>query len=102
MPYILIYCSRFIYDEYRKKKVGLYKGFVITELVIMVILSMVLNGYWFWLMCKMICRVISKALKPPAEDIEKVELVKNDSLKLDHEQNRSTEGSNTDAIEEMK
>ena len=85
MPYILVLCSGYIYDEYGKKQVGIYKGFVITELVIMVTLSMVLNGYWFMLMCKMICRVIGKALKKPTDDIEKVELIKNDALKEQHE-----------------
>ena len=107
MPYILVLCSGYIYDEYGKKGVGYYKGFVITELIIMVCLSMVLNGYWFWLMCKMICRVLSKALQKPADDIEKVELIKADALKekMEQEQQASTEGSNADElqiIEEIK
>ena len=84
-PYILILCSGYIYDEYGKKGVGYYKAFVISELVVMVALSMVLNTYWFWLMCKMICRVIGKALKKPADDIEKVELIKADSLKAEQD-----------------
>ena len=85
MPYILVLCSDYIYDEYGKKGVGYYKGFVISELIVMVMLSMVLNGYWFWLMCKMICRVIGKALKKPTDDIEKVELIKADALKEQHD-----------------
>ena len=60
----------------------MFKAFVITELYIMVLLSMALNSYWMWLMCKMILRVIKKALNPPPEEaIEKVELIKADALK---------------------
>ena len=59
-PFILIYFSGFIYDEYGKKGVGYYKAFVITELIIMVTLSLVLNSYWMFLMCKMIGRVLGR------------------------------------------
>ena len=59
-PFILIYFSGQIYDEYGKKGVGYYKAFVITELLIMVTLSMVLNSYWMYLMCKMIGRVLGR------------------------------------------
>ena len=51
-------------------------------MAVMVILSIVLNSYWMLLMIKMITRVIKRALAPPKpdENIEKIELVKADSL----------------------
>ena len=59
---------------------------------------MALNSYWMWLMCKMILRVINKALAPPVDPIEKVELVKADALKMEHDAAISTEGSNADEL----
>ena len=42
---------------------------------------MALNSYWFILMVKMIVRVIKRALAPKKEEnIEKIELIKADSL----------------------
>ena len=75
-------------------------------MAIMVILSMALNSYWFILMVKMIVRVIKRALAPKQEDnIEKIELIKADSLadreKQEQECVRSTQGSNAaEGIEE--
>ena len=36
-------------DEYGRKKLSFYKFTVITEMAIMVILSLILNTYWAWL-----------------------------------------------------
>ncbi len=50
-------------------------------MAVMVILSVVLNSYWMWLMIKMIVRVIKRAMQPKVDDgTEKIELVKADSL----------------------
>ena len=55
-------------------------------MVTMVLLSIVLNSYWMWLMIKMIVRVISRSLtEKNDEPIEKVELVKADALAIDNE-----------------
>ena len=73
---------------------------------IMVILSIVLNSYWMLLMIKMIIRVIKRSLAPakPQENIEKIELVKADSLAQRENENDcagSTQGSNAaEQIEE--
>ena len=40
----------------------LYGMTVVTELIILVVLSLVLNAYWFMLMAKMIIRVIRRSL----------------------------------------
>lgn len=75
-----------IYAEYCKKNITLYQATVITEMVAMVVLSVILNGYWFMLMVKMIMRVISRSFAPkPADPEEKIELVKADGLALDNE-----------------
>ena len=67
-------------------------------MAIMVILSVVLNSYWMWLMIKMIARVIKRAIYPPTEEdpTEKIELVKADGLAIDNEADcgSSTQGSN--------
>jgi len=41
-----------------------FKGVVVTEMAIMVIGSIVLNSYWFYLMIKMIIRLIKKVMAP--------------------------------------
>ena len=71
-------------------------------MVVMVVLSVVLNGYWFMLMVKMIMRVISRSLAPQPDPEEKVELVKADGLALDNEAEcgSSTQGSNAGEIAE--
>ena len=43
---------------------------------LIVLASVVLNFYWFYLMCKMIYRVLSRMVAPSKE--EKVELIKMD------------------------
>ena len=70
-----------VYADYNKKNLTLYRAFVVSELAIMVILSIVLNSYWFWLMIKMLLRVIGRATTLKEDPMEKVELVKADSLK---------------------
>ena len=94
--------SGWVYEAYMKKEMGLYKGFVLAEMALMVILSCVLNAYWFWLMFKMIIRVISRSTQPKASAEEKVELVKNDALAMEggHEIDcgSSTQGSNQGEI----
>lgn len=52
----------YIYVEYNQKELTLYKGIVLTEMAIMVIMSVILNSYWFLLMCKMIMRVLKRKL----------------------------------------
>ncbi len=73
----------------------------------MVILSVVLNSYWMWLMIKMIVRVIKRAMQPKTEDEdnEKIELVKADSLAENNDNeadcgSSSTQGSNLGEIAE--
>ena len=104
---IFWHASGWIYEEYGKKNISVYQGFVITQMAIMVVLSFVLNAYWFYLMVKMITRVIKRVLSPPKEDehLETVELVKADALKERHNdeecEGNSTSGSNApDQIEE--
>lgn len=81
----------------------MYQGTVITEMAIMVILSIVLNSYWFILMVNMIIRLIKK-MQAPSEKVneEKIELVKADSLAMGGEEAdcaTSTQGSNVDGGE---
>lgn len=85
-----------VYEEYMKKTLTAYQATVITEMAIMVLLSIVLNCYWMWLMLKMIYRVIGRARATQGTDIEKVELVKADQLAIDNEADcgNSTQGSN--------
>ena len=54
----VMYMGDWVYHEYMKKNLTFYQGTVITEMAIMVILSIVLNSYWMLLMIKMIVRVI--------------------------------------------
>lgn len=101
---VIFYGAAWVYAEYSRKNLTVYQGFVITEMAIMVILSIMLNSYWMWLMIKMIGRVISRAMKPKDEDenLEKVELVKADALAIDNEADcgSSTQGSNMGEIAE--
>ena len=53
-----------MYDLYGSKNLTLYRGFVVGEMGLMVILSIVLNSYWFWLMIKMLLRVAKRTLNP--------------------------------------
>lgn len=50
-----------VYAEYQKKNLTTYQAIVVSEMMAMVILSMVLNSYWMWLMIKMLIRVIKRA-----------------------------------------
>ena len=79
-----------VYWEYERKNLTLYKALVVTEMAIMVVLSIVLNSYWFVLMVKMMIRTIKKLMGPKQEDEEKVELVKADALAEDADCGSST------------
>lgn len=43
--------------------------------------SLILNFYWFFLMCKMIFRVLGRMIFPKKDNVETIELVKADQLK---------------------
>ena len=58
------YLFDWVYHEYMKKSLTFYQGTVVAEMTVMVILSIVLNGYWMWLMIKMIVRVIQRSRLP--------------------------------------
>ena len=49
-----------VYWEYNRKNLTIYKATVITEMAIMVILSIALNAHWFILMVQMLIRTIKK------------------------------------------
>lgn len=80
--YILVgFGADWIYAEYMKKNLTLYTWTVITEMAVMVLLSILLNSYWMLLMIKMMARVIRRAMVTKSvEPIENVELIKADSL----------------------
>jgi hypothetical protein len=60
----------------------------------MVLLSLVLNAYWFFLMVKMIVRLLERMNQTEEEKLEVVELVKADAMKEDDEVgDKSTQGS---------
>ena len=88
-----------VYWEYMRKNLTLYKACVITEMAIMVVLSIVLNSYWFILMVKMIIRMIKKLQAPKENNEEKIELVKADALAEEADCGSSTQGSNLDGGE---
>ena len=89
-----------VYWEYERKNLTFYKALVVTEMAIMVILSIVLNSYWFILMLKMLIRTIKKLMGGnKQEDEEKVELVKADALAEEADCGSSTQGSNLDGGE---
>ena len=76
--YIVIeYGFPLVIADYQKKNLTIYRAFVVTEMGIMVIMSVALNSYWFLLMCKMILRVIFRAAKAEkdSDPTENVELV---------------------------
>ena len=72
-----------IATEFENKNISIYQATVIFEMMTMVVLSIVLNLYWFYLMLKMIGRVIARMNQNEEENIENVELVKADGLKED-------------------
>lgn len=51
------------------------------QMFAIVIASLILNFYWFYLMCKMIVRVLGRIIFPKRHKEESVELVNADSLK---------------------
>ena len=98
----VMYLGDWVYHEYMRKNLTFYQGTVITEMAIMVLLSIALNSYWMLLMIKMIIRVLRRASEPKHEPIEKVELVKADALAEDNNDDcgSSTQGSNAGEIAE--
>ena len=65
----------------------------------MVVLSIVLNSYWFMLMVNMMIRTIKKLTATKENNEEKIELVKADALAEDADCGSSTQGSNIDGGE---
>ena len=65
----------------------------------MVVLSIVLNSYWFMLMVNMMIRTIKKLTATKVNNEEKIELVKADALAEDADCGSSTQGSNIDGGE---
>jgi len=55
-----------------------------------VIGSLILNFYWFYLMVKMIARVLGRMLCPKKEREDNIELVNADSLKEAGDQNNGS------------
>jgi hypothetical protein len=49
-----------------------------AQMAAIVVGSLLLNFYWFYLMCKMIIRVLGRMIFPKRENIETIELVKAD------------------------
>lgn len=88
-----------VYWEYMRKNLTPYKACVITEMAIMVVLSIVLNSYWFILMVNMMIRMIKKLQAPKENNEEKIELVKADALAEEADCGSSTQGSNLDGGE---
>ena len=89
-----------VYWEYERKNLTVYKALVVTEMAIMVVLSIVLNSYWFILMVNMLIRTIKKLMVGPKHtDEEKIELVKADALAEEADCGSSTQGSNMDGQE---
>ena len=52
-----MYLGDWVYHEYMRKNLTFYQGTVITEMAVMVLLSIALNSYWMLLMIKMIVRI---------------------------------------------
>ena len=52
--------------------------FVILQMACIVVGSLVLNFYWFYLMCKMIARILKRLIWPKNENEESIELVRAD------------------------
>ena len=91
--------AEWVYWEYMRKNLTPYKALVITEMAIMVVLSIVLNSYWFMLMVNMMIRTIKKLTASKENNEEKIELVKADALAEDADCGSSTQGSNIDGAE---
>ena len=98
--YIVIFIGiDWVYWEYMRKNLTPYKALVITEMATMVVLSIVLNSYWFMLMVNMMIRTIKKLTASKENNEEKIELVKADALAEDADCGSSTQGSNIDGGE---
>lgn len=86
--YFMIYISiwlglPFVYSKAEWKELEPIQVAILAQMGAIVVGSLILNFYWFWLMCKMIWRVAGRALFPKKKkDRESIELVKADSLKI--------------------
>ena len=78
--YISYVAGSYVYRNANWDKLDLIKAVVTAQMACIVIASLALNAYWFWLMCKMIVRVLGRMLFPKKEE-ESIELVKADALK---------------------
>jgi hypothetical protein len=80
--YISLYLGvPFLYDEVEQGKIRPMKMFIVLQMAFIVIASLILNFYWFYLMCKMIFRVLGRMLCPKKDKEEAIELVRADQLK---------------------
>jgi len=68
----------FVYDKAEWDKLKPLPVFILLQMGAIVVASLILNFYWFWLMCKMFVRVIGRALFPKQTNEEAIELVKAD------------------------
>lgn len=53
---------------------GFYKGTVAVEMFTMVTLSLVLNLYWFYLMVRMVMRLVKRLYAEPEDDINREDI----------------------------
>lgn len=71
----------FVLKEIDEGKIGLVESLVLAQMACIVVGSLVLNFYWFYLMIKMIARVLGRMICPKKESEDIIELVNADSLK---------------------
>ena len=67
-----------MYTEVEQGKIRPFKMFIVLQMAFIVIASLILNFYWFYLMCKMIFRVLGRMLCPKRDKEEAIELVRAD------------------------
>lgn len=80
----------FVAKEIDEGKIGLLQGCVLAQMACIVVGSLILNFYWFYLMVKMILRVLSRMFCPKKEREDNIELVNADSLKEAGDQNNGS------------
>ena len=77
-----------IVKEIENKNMETFQILCVIEMTLMVTLSIVLNLYWMYLMCKMAQRTMSRMNNPeqegqPKANVEKVELIDQNAIKSD-------------------
>lgn len=71
-----------LWQEVEAGKIKPIKMLIIIQMAAIVVGSLILNFYWFYLMCKMIIRVLSRLICPKRDKHdESIELVSADQLK---------------------